>query len=187
MGDITQWLTELEHGDNNAVARLLPVVYAELRALAHAQRRSLNGPESHTTSVVHEAYLKLAAQRQIDWQSRAQFFYLAAQVIRSILVDNARRSSARKRGGGAARVTLDPDLLSTTHDEELLSLDAALDQLRQRDERAHAVVVCRFFGGMDVHETASALDCSAATVKRDWQLARTWLFRALSETPRAPS
>lgn len=179
VGDITQLLGQLETGDSPPINRLLPLVYEELRHLVRHQRHGPAAQGPATTSVVHEAYLKLAAQTQVEWRSRAQFFYLAAQVIRSILIDNARRARRLKHGGDQRRVELDPDLLSSTHDEELLQLDAALERLRAHDARAHAVVVCRFFGGMEIDETAEALECSAATVKRDWVLARTWLYREL--------
>lgn len=164
----------------SSIDELLPLVYEELRLLARRHRGALPGvANAGTTSLVHEAYLKLSRQRLLSIQNRAQFFFLAAKVMRSILIDNARHALRIKRGGQDTRHELDPDLLSTTHGEELLQLDDALAALQRHDQRGHDIVVCRFFGGLEIEETALALGCSEATVKRSWVLARTWLYRAL--------
>lgn len=172
-----------EMGNRNqatSVEALIPLVYEELRLLAHRHRGALPGVDrAGTTSLVHEAYLKLSRQRSLSIENRAQFFFLAAKVMRSILVDNARHAMRVKRGGQETRLDLDPDLLSTTRSEELLQLDNALGALERHDRRCHDIVVCRFFGGLEIEETALAVGCSEATVKRSWVLARTWLFRAL--------
>ena len=187
MGEITGLLDELCAGRHDAIRRLLPLVYAELHRLAASKRAHLPAPESSTTSLVHEAYLRLEAQQAIEGRSRAQFFELAARVMHSVLVDNARRRLALKRGGGEQRVALDEiDLFTTQRSEELLALDAALEALAAFDPRLHRVVVCRFFGGLEVEEAAEALETSPATVKRDWALARAWLHRHLSSTGSAP-
>ena len=163
-----------------SIDALIPLVYDELRLLAHRHRGRLRGSDqAGTTSLVHEAYLKLSRQRLLSIENRAQFFFLAAKVMRSIVVDNARRALRAKRGGQDSRADVDPDLLSTTRGEELLQIDNALQALGRHDRRGHDIVVCRFFGGLEIEETALALGCSEATVKRSWLLARIWLFRAL--------
>lgn len=180
MEDLNRFLSELGAGDP-ALAPLLPQLYAELRTLAARQRRRAGGGEASTTSIVHEAYERLALQRSVDWVSRGQFFHLAARAMRSLLVDRARRALSAKHGGDAVRVELDdadPDAASMPADE-LLAVDQALAALAALDPRAHDVVVCRVFGGLDVDDTALALGCGSATVKRDYAFARTWLYRQL--------
>lgn len=178
--DVTALLLELGKGNRAAMDRLLPVVYEELRKLAHHHRYSWRETAPGTVSLVHEAYLKLVQQTQVDWQSRAQFFYIASRAMRSILIDNARRRQRQKRGGDRVAVPLDQAMLvSAERSQELLALDEALERLRESDTRLADVVDCRFFGGLTVQETAEALDVSPATVKRAWVVARTWLYREL--------
>lgn len=180
-GDVTALLLELGEGKREALDRLLPLVYGELHALARAQRYRWRGPDSpSTTSLVHDAFLKLVDQTRIEWQNRRQFFYLASLAMRHVLVDNARRNHRHKRGGGRPHVPVDDvPLVSEERGEELLALDEALTRLKDEDERLGRIVECRFFGGLTVEETAEALSLSPATVKRGWTLARGLLYQAL--------
>ncbi len=164
--------------------RLLPLVYDELRGIAHRQL-SLE-PRGHTldtTALVHEAYLKLVDQTRVQWQDRVHFFAVAARAMRRILVDYARRHAARKRGGDRRRVSLDAVPLAVEERaDRLLALDEALTRLEVLNERLCRVVECRFFGGMTEDEAAEALGVTSRTVRRDWVKARGWLFRELGET-----
>jgi RNA polymerase sigma-70 factor, ECF subfamily len=180
-GDVTRFLRQLGH-DGRTLDALLPVVYDELKQMA---RRQLRGERTdHTlqpTALVHEAYLKLGRLDRIEWQNRAQFFALAAQAMRRVLVDYATRRRAVKRGGGAAHVALDEALLVSADDaQHILALNDALSALEAMEPRQARVVECRYFAGLSIDETAEALDVSPATVKRDWLLARAWLNRELS-------
>jgi RNA polymerase sigma factor (TIGR02999 family) len=185
VGDITRLLGRLdsEEGDGRAtvLAELMPLVYSELKALARANRVRWRGAESPgTTSLVHEAYLKLAGQTEIGHASRRQFYALASRAMRTILIDNARWHGRAKRGGGHAPAALEEFMLvSAERSEELLALDEALNRLEAQEPRLARIVECRCFGGLTVEETAEALEVSSATVKRGWSLARTWLYRAL--------
>lgn len=186
-GEITRILVALRAGDPEAIGAVLPLVYGELRRMA---RRRMRGERpGHTlspTALVHETYLKLARLERIEWRNRAQFFALAAQAMRRVLVDHALRRKARKRGGGQAHATLGEEVRGhAVSVEEILALDEALRRLEGIDERRARVVVCRFFAGMEVEETAAALGVSAATVKRDWSFARAWLNRELGRDDRA--
>ncbi len=179
---ITQLLHAFSDGETEAVEQLVPLVYDGLRAIAHnylAHERS-----SHTlgtTALVHEAYLKLVDQRAANWKSRAHFFAVASQAMRRILVDYARRRRAAKRGGDAVKVALDDALvMADTRADELLALDDALKELEMFDPRQARIVEYRFFGGLTVEQTAAVLDISAATVKRDWTVAKAWLHNAMS-------
>lgn len=182
-GQVTKLLQAMEAGDPTAADRLIPLLYDELRVLAGRLMRA-ERPD-HTlqpTALVHEAYLRLVDQRQVQWQGRAHFLGLAARMMRRVLVDHARARATAKRGGEQVRVTLDDETLAS--DErglELLALDEALERLAEEDPRAGRVVELRFFGGLTVEETAGVLETSPVTVKRDWQYARAWLSRALSE------
>lgn len=184
-GEITRLLRRLdgapEDDRRTVLSELMPLVYGELKALARANRYRWNGVESPgTTSLVHEAYLRLAGQDQIDYSNRRRFFALASKAMRSILIDNARWHSRQKRGGGRRPAALEESMLvSAERSEELLALDEALIDLESREPRLARIVECRCFGGLTVEETADALDVSTATVKRGWSLARTWLYRAL--------
>ena len=179
--DVTQLLQALAGGDERAVDRLLPLVYGDLRKRAHHQlRRHRPGDTLNTTSLVHEAYLKLADQTQLDWQNRAHFLAIAAKAMRYIIIDYARRQGAQKRGGDAEVLSLDEAAIPVqARAAHLLDLDAALDDLAERDARMAQVVEYRFFGGLTINETAQALDVSPRTVKRDWRLARAVLARRL--------
>lgn len=188
--EIAAALALLRRGAPDGMERLIPLVYAELRRIAHRQLAA--EPAGHTlstTALVHEAYLRLADQSQTGWASRPQFFALAARTMRRVLVDYARRRGAARRGGTRARpVSLvaaeagpDADAMSVAaRGDELLALDEALERLAAVDARLARVVECRFFGGLTEAETAEALGVSTRTVSGDWTMARGWLYRALS-------
>jgi len=178
---VTRLLHAVRDGDPSAFDRLMPLVYEELRRVAGRQLRcERSSAAPRTTALVHELYLKLVDQTQVDWQGRAHFFTIAARAMRQILVDHARRRNAKKRGGDWDRVPLAERLLADdTKREDLLALDDALDRLDAVDERLRAVVECRFFVGMTENEIAEVLDVSARTVQRDWVKARAWLYSEL--------
>lgn len=183
-GEVTRLLNALARGKTGAIDRLFPIVYNELRRLAAAaMRRERSGHTLQPTAVVHEAFLRLVAQQNVRWESRGHFFAIAAQAMRRVLVDHARRRHARKRSdtaaGVPARGAAEP---STEPSLDLVALDLALDRLTHKDPRLVRVVELRFFAGLNVDETAAAMNVSPRTVKRDWQLARAWLKRELSET-----
>lgn len=183
--DATDLLADLREGDREAVDRLFPLVYDELRRLAHLQRRRLRpGQTLNTTALVHEAYLKLVDQTRTGWNDRAHFLAVCARAMRQIVLNYARRQSAQKRGGGRRPLPLDEARLPL--DERagvLVALDEALTRLTKRDVRMGHVVECRFFGGLTEKEIGHVLDISERTVRRDWRKARRWLARALSEDP----
>ena len=164
-----------------ALDAVFPVVYEELRRVAHRHLRGeRTGHTLGTTALVHEAYLELARVRNDRWPGRAYLLAAASQAMRRILIDHAVARRAQKRGGGAAHEPLDDAVaMAVERGDELLALDEALERLTAVDERGARVVVCRFFGGMSVEETAEALGTSPATVKRDWTMARAWLNREL--------
>ena len=174
---VTRLLLELGDGDRSAMDRLMPIVYDELHRIAHRHRRGERPDLTlNTTDIVHEAYMKLVQLDRIQWQNRNQFFALAAQAMRRVLIKYAERRRAQKRGGGRHRVDIDDiQLLSDERTDQLLALDEALNRLKEYNERQHSVVECRFFGGLSAEETASALEISRATVQRDWAFARAWL------------
>jgi RNA polymerase sigma factor (TIGR02999 family) len=180
-GDVTQILGELRRGNREAEERLIPLVYDELRRIAamHLRRES----PQHTlqpTALVHEAYLRLIRIEQIDWQGRSHFFAVSATLMRRILVDHARAQQAKKRGDGKAILSLNEALLpAPSRAPEVLALDEALNRLALLDERQAKVVEMRFFAGMTEEEAGSALGVSARTVKRDWRLAKAWLYKEL--------
>ncbi len=180
--DLTQLLVAWSHGDQAALDQLMPIVYDELRRLARSYlRRERPDHSLEGTAVVHEAYLRLVDQRQVEWQSRAQFFGLASQMIRNILVDHARRRNRLKRGGDACKISVAADLAATAEPAlDLVELDDALQNLSKLDSRQARIVEMRFFGGLSIEETAEALQISPATVKRDWTIARAWLQRELA-------
>jgi RNA polymerase sigma factor (TIGR02999 family) len=179
--DVTGLLLAWRAGDRTAVDRLLPVVYDELRRIAHRQLGHERSDHTlGTTALVHEAYFKLVDQTRARWEDRAHFFAVAARVMRRILVDYARQHRAAKRGG--ARVSLDDaTLLADERADTLIALDEALTRLTDVDERLGRVVECRFFGGLTEEETAEALGITARTVRRDWVKAKGWLYQALRE------
>ena len=184
--EVQALLDALQGGDEAAFDRLMPVVYDELRRLAQSVRRGPSMETLNTTALVHEAYLRLASAASPTFEGRSHFLGVAAKAMRHVLVDHARRQGASKRGGDLARVDLSETLVGgadAAPDGHVVALDRALDQLAALDARKARVVECRFFGEMSVDETAAALGVSRATVKRDWQFAQAWLFRAMSEAP----
>ena len=182
---VTQLLVAWSKGDRSALNALTPLVHDELRRLAHHyMNRERPGHSLQTTALVNEAYLKLIDQKLVEFHSRAQFFALAATLMRHILVDHARTRHALKHGGAGVRISFEEALLVSAHrDEDLVELDQALTRLAEIDERKSKVVELRFFGGLTVDETAEALGVSAVTVMREWKMAKAWLFNVLnSET-----
>lgn len=179
---ITQLLVDWRNGDPEALDRLVPLVYDELRRMAnYYMRNERRGHTLQTSALVNEAYLRLVDHEKIDWQNRAHFFGVAAQAMRRILVDHARTRNMQKRGGGAERVSLDEAMtFSADRAAELIALDDALGALERLDARKCRVVELRYFGGLTVEETAAALDISTATVSREWEAARAWLLREVS-------
>jgi RNA polymerase sigma factor (TIGR02999 family) len=179
--DITQILQEVSGGNREAPARLMPLIYDELRRLAdYYLRRERPDHTLQPTALVHEAYLKLIDQTRVDWQNRAHFFGVAAQLMRRILVDHARRHRASKRGGFQQKLTLDEAVdYSQPRDVDLVKLDDALTALAKFDARQSRIVELRFFGGLTIEETAEALGISPATVKVDWSMAKAWLCREI--------
>ena len=180
--DLTALLQAWTAGDEGARDRLIPLVYKELHALAHHYMGG-EQPDAtlQTSGLVNELYVRLVDVRRIGWTGRAHFFAVCAQLMRRVLVDEARSRKAAKRGGHAVHVPMDEHLIPSPESPvDLLALDEALDRLAVFDARKCRVVELRFFGGLDVEETAAALDVSPQTVLRDWRLAKVWLFRELS-------
>jgi RNA polymerase sigma factor (TIGR02999 family) len=178
--DVTGLLVAWSGGEAAASGRLLDAVYAELRRLARGYLRRERADHSlPPTALVHEAYLKLVDQRRVHWQNRAHFFAIAAHVMRRLLVDHARAHGAVKRGAGLTVPLQDVDAGADPPDIDVLALDAALDRLALIDQRQSRLVELRFFGGLTGDEIATVLDVAPITVKRDWALARAWLFREL--------
>lgn len=182
-GDVTRMLAQLGRGGLGNLDRLLPVVYAELQRLAQRQLRSERSDHTlQTADLVHEAYMKLGRLERIEWKNRAQFFAIAAQAMRRILVDYAVSRKVAKRGGKQSRIPLeDAMLVSEAQADEVLALHDALTELEHIDVRLARTVECRYFAGLSIDETAAALGVSPATVKRNWTTARAWLHRELSE------
>jgi RNA polymerase sigma factor (TIGR02999 family) len=183
-GELTQLLIAWSQGDERALEQLAPLVYAELRKLAHRyMTRERAGHTLQTTALVHEAFLRLIGSPQESWQNRAQFYAIAAQMMRRILVDYARANSRAKRGGETTRIALEEvDFLVSKPalDLDVIALDAALEKLAEIDPRRSRVVELRFFGGLSVEETAYVLQVAPDTVVRDWRVAKAWLFRYLN-------
>ena len=180
--DVTQLLMAWSKGEASASAELMPLVYDELRRVA---QNYLNQERpNHTlqaTALVHEAYLRLVKQTEVDWQDRAHFFGMAAQMMRHILVDHARKKRAEKRGGFGERMTLAEAVSFPEQiDFDLVALDDALNGLTRLDPQQSKIVELRFFGGLTIEETSTALGVSVATVNREWRLAKAWLLRELS-------
>jgi RNA polymerase sigma factor (TIGR02999 family) len=189
--DITRLLHLWQGGSPEALERLLPMVYDELHALASRyMSRERDGHTLQPTALVNEAYLRLAGQRGVSLQDRAHFFAIAARIMRRILVDRARHARREKRGGGAPMLALDdagtpaPD--AGPEPVDAFALDRALSRLEAFDERRARIVELRFFGGLTIEETAQVLDVSTGTVKRDWVVARAWLYRELTGDGAAP-
>ena len=185
--NITAMLSRWAAGDGDALRSLLPIVEEELRRLARAQLAGERpGHLLQATALVNEAYLRMVDVHHVQWQNRAQFFGLAARLMRRILVDAARAQHAEKRGGRLLRVTFDDALpVTVERPAQLIALDDALEALAAASKRKSEVVELRYFGGLTVEETAEALAVSRETVLRDWKFAKTWLLRELSRTARA--
>jgi len=179
--DVTALLVEVANGNQAAQEKLVPLVYDQLKRLARRyMRRERAGHTLQTTALVHEAYLKLVGQHSPHWQSRDQFYGIAAQLMRRILIDHARRHLREKRGGTQVILPLEEALAFTPeHSEDLLKLDEALDRLSKLDPRQGRIVELRFFGGLSVEETSKFLNVSPITVKRDWAVAKVWLYGEL--------
>ena len=179
--EITGHLRAWRAGDAAALEQLIPAVYRELHSMAERYLRSESaGHTLQPTALVHEAYLRLIDQTQVEWQSRAHFFGVAAQMMRRILVDHAKAKHRDKRGGGAVKLSLDEALnYGQERATELVALDDALQSLAALDERKSRVVELRYFGGLSVEEAAQVLDISPQTVIRDWNMAKAWLYQQL--------
>jgi RNA polymerase sigma factor (TIGR02999 family) len=185
--DVTALLGEWSRGNRSALDQLLPLVYDELRRIAARQlRRERPGNTLQPTALIHEVYLRLVDQRRVDWQNRAHFFGVAAQVMRRILVDYARRHNASKRGDGVAAVSIDDASEAAAPDVAgVLALDHALERLKALDAGLARIVELRAFGGLTIEEAAHVLTVSPSTAKRDWRTAKAWLKRELG--PVVPS
>jgi RNA polymerase sigma factor (TIGR02999 family) len=180
--DTTQLLTEWSKGDPHALQELMPLVYNELRRLAaHLLRREQAGHTLQPTALVHEAYLRMIDQTRVDWHSRAHFLALAAQMLRRVLVDHARAKHRAKRGSGRVVLSLQ-EVPGPAPNLDVVALDEALCELARIDAQQSRIVELRFFAGVSIEETAASLGISPATVKRDWAVARAWLFRQLTES-----
>jgi len=181
--EVTQLLIDWSNGDRAALDKLLPVVEEELRRLAHRyMSRERAGHTLQTTALVNEAFVRLVNRRNVQWQNRAHFFGIAAQLMRTILVDHARSHASAKRGGGAHKLELDEAMVVLRQKaSEVLALDEALKQLALIDAQQSRIVELRFFGGLTVEETAEVLHLSPATIKREWSTAKAWLYRELAK------
>jgi RNA polymerase sigma factor (TIGR02999 family) len=176
---VTELLHHWSNGDQGALDELLPIIYGELRKVAHQYLHREHAEQTlQTTALVNEAYLKLIDQRSVNWQNRAHFFAIAAQAMRRILIDNARKRRAAKREG--EKISLDDvAVISSDRSEHFLALDEALQKLEELDSQQSKIVELRYFGGLTIEETAEAMNLSPATVKREWAMARAWLYSYL--------
>jgi RNA polymerase sigma factor (TIGR02999 family) len=181
--DITALLVDWNNGDKSAMERLLPLVEKELHRLAHAyMRREDPNHTLQTTALINETYMRLVDQRKVQWQNRAHFFGIAAQIMRRILLNYARDQNRQKRGGKAIHVSLSEALIMPAEkDREIIALNDALNRLEEVDERKAKVVELRFFGGLTVEEVAEVLNVSTVTVLRDWAFAKAWLARDMAD------
>ena len=187
--DVTQLLTNWSKGDRSALEQLMPLVYGELRRLASSYlRRERPDHTLQSTALVHEAFMRLINQRDVEWKSRAHFYGIAAQMIRRILVDYARSQNAEKRGSGAIKLELD-DALAVPQESglDVVGLNDALERLAVFDERQSRIVELRFFAGLSIEETAEVMHLSPASIKREWTSARAWLFRELQGNAAKPA
>ena len=177
--EVTQLLLDWSNGNQAALEKLMPLVYEELRRLAHHyMRREHPGHTLQTTALVNEAYFRLVDQKQMRWQNRAHFFAISAQLMRRILIDHARSHQSAKRGGGAHKVSLNEvAVVAQEQAADLIALDDALRSLTAIDERKGRIVELRFFGGLSVEETAEALKISPRSVMREWSMAKAWLYK----------
>jgi RNA polymerase sigma-70 factor, ECF subfamily len=180
--EVTELLLDWSEGNHAALNKLMPLVYRELRRLAHQYlSKERDGHTLQTTDLVHEAYLRLVDQRRVQWQNRTHFFGVAAQLMRRILVDHARRHKRVKRGGGVPMVSLDQvAMVARQPTFDVVALDEALARLAELDERKARIVELRFFGGLSVEETGHFLKVAPITVMREWKMAKAWLHRELS-------
>jgi len=179
--DVTELLRKWNEGDDQAFARLIPLIYSELQRQARQLLRyERPGHSMQTAALVNEAYLRLVDCNRVQWQDRRHFFAIAARVMRRVLVEEARRRNTRKRGAGAVRILFDEAMVvSSERDEELIALDEALERLEDLSERACRVVELRYFIGLSIEETAEVLGVKEDTVKREWRVAKKWLRREL--------
>jgi RNA polymerase sigma-70 factor (ECF subfamily) len=180
---LTQLLIDWSNGDQSAFDKLMPLIDEELRRLAHRyMSRERAGHTLQTTALVNEAFVRLVNRKNVNWQNRAHFFGLAAQLMRTILVDHARSHACAKRGGGAFKLELDDALVvSQKKAAEVIALNDALNELVRLDPQQSRIVELRFFGGLTVEETAEVLHLSPATIKREWSTAKAWLYHELSK------
>jgi RNA polymerase sigma factor (TIGR02999 family) len=180
--NVTELLHEWQQGDSDALNRLTPLVYDELRRMAHRYvQRERDGQTLETTALVNEAYLRLVDQQKIDWQNRAHFFAVTARVMRHVLIDHARKRHYLKHGGAVQQVALEEaNAMTEVRAAELVALDEALDELMKLDPRKSRVVELRYFGGLSLEETADVLEISIMTVRRDWRTAKAWLYKAVT-------
>jgi len=184
--EVTRLLQDWSVGNREALDKLLPLVYNELRRLAHSYLTHERPDHTlQTTALVHEAYVKLIDQRSVNWQNRAQFFAISAQAMRRILLDNARRHTAVKRGSGGQKLSLDEvaTISADTANESLIALDLALEELEIIDAGQSKIVELRYFGGLTIEETAEVLKTSPSSVQREWRIARAWLYRSITGSP----
>jgi len=181
--EVTQLLIEWSNGDKAALDKLMPLIHEELRRLAHHyMSRERSGHTLQTTALVNEAYLRLVNRKGVHWQNRAHFFAIAAQSMRSILVDHARSLAYAKRGGGAPKISLDEAMIvSQERAAEVVALDEVLKELASFDPQQSRIVELRFFGGLTIEETAEVLELSPATIKREWSTAKAWLYHELAK------
>jgi RNA polymerase sigma factor (TIGR02999 family) len=182
-GDVTRLLGQFRAGNQDVAEQLVPLIYDELRRIAGAQmRRERPGHTLQATAVVHEAYMRLAGDHEIQWQNRAHFFAIAARTMRRVLLDYARQRHAGRRGGeGARKVDIDAELLiGDDRLEDVVALDEVLARLTEMDPEHGRIVELRFFAGLNVEETAEVMGISPSTVKREWRLAKAWLDRELA-------
>lgn len=187
--EMSQLLRDWSNGDHEALDKLMPVVYQELHRLAHHYMRNERaGHTLQTTALVNEAYMRLADYKRMRWQNRAHFFAVAAQVMRRILVENARSRNYAKRGGAAQQVELeDTAVISAGRAAEVIAVEEALTGLESWDSRKGRIVELRFFGGLTIEETAAVMKLSPTTVQREWRSAKAWLYRAINEGGRPES
>jgi len=182
--DVTQLLIELSKGNRVTVDLLLPLIYDELRRLAmNYLRRERPDHTLQATALVHEAYLRLVDQTRVNWQNRAHFFGVAAQIMRRLLVDYARKHNAEKRGADFQRLTLDENIeKAVERSEEIVALDRALEALAAIDEQKARIVELRYFGGLTVEETAEVMGVTPITIKRHWRMAKAWLYGQMTKS-----
>ena len=180
--EVTQLLIQWSNGDKAALDKLMPLIYEELRQLArHYMNRERPGHTLQTTALVNEAYMRLVNRKGVHWQNRAHFFAIAAQLMRSILVDHARSHAYAKRGGGAHKIALDDAMaVSQQRAADVVALDDALKRLAEIDPQQSRIVEMKFFGGLTIEETAEVLGLSPATIKREWSTAKAWLYHELN-------